>query len=142
MSGGWVDARGGVALGDGIGPTWAATAGPWRGRYDDGFAIGRAWGVGVGAGSAAGATYAFLEARRSVDLLLVGGRGAAHVGVASTGAPYLGAGAAARLRVRPTGRFVAWEIGVQGGTTVERAPESHLGLTAGLSLTAPWRTAP
>lgn len=79
----WFDLSGGLATGDlpyVAGTGWSVGLGGWAGRYDSSFALGRSWGAGARLRqdvlfTAAGPvlrTAPLLEARRGIDLLVVG----------------------------------------------------------------------
>lgn len=102
-TGGYVDVTGGFATAGG--PAFAAhlSFGAWRGKYDEDLSFGRFWGGGLTLRqdwrSGGLRTAYLLEARRGMDLVVVG----AHGFVA--GGPLLVQGGAAGEELGATGRL-------------------------------------
>lgn len=146
QSGGWVDATTALGLGGSpFGPSFGvrASAGWWRGNYDHGYLLGRAWGVGV-----AGRVDLFgpelrlapsLELRRTVDLLVIGYRWRVLVGPEWEGDD-LGVGAriGGSLKVRPN-RYIGPTVDAEAGAAWvggRLSPRFSIGL--GLEVALSW----
>ncbi len=143
-AGAWADAHAGLGVGGapaGVGFGTDSSVGVWSGRYDPDYALGRYVGVGLGLRTGPdGLLAGMLEVRRGVDLLIVGlhGFGAAGWDLGA-GAPLAEIGLGVKARVRPTGRFVGWELRLRGGAEFADTVRPVGCVTLGAAFAAPWR---
>lgn len=143
-AGAWVDAHAGLGLAGApaaVGFGSDASVGVWSGRYDPDYALGRYVGVGVGVRTGPrGHLAGLLEVRRGVDLLIMGLHGFGAVGWdLGLDAPLAEVGFGVKARVRPTGRFVGWELRVRAGAEFADQVRPVGGVTLGAAFAGPWR---
>lgn len=143
-AGAWADVHAGLGVGGapftaGFGSD--ASAGVWVGRYDPDYALGRYLGAGLGLRTGPdGLVAGMVEVRRGVDLLIVGLHGFGAAGWDFGGsAPLVEVGLGVKARVRPTGRFVGWEVRLRGGAEFADVVHPVGALTLGASFAGPWR---
>jgi hypothetical protein len=115
--GGYVDYGVGPALGRGLGTSLGV--GVWRGKYDDELSFGRFWSLGLAVSQGwdpdAIATSWMLEARRGLDLIVVGVHGFAAAGPMLLGdEPGLSARVGGALELRRTSTL-GLAVRVEGG---------------------------
>ena len=147
-SGLWADAGAGVsASGDpiAVSPGADVSIGAWFGPYDDDYAIGRYTGIGMAVrpeirGGAFAPGSAVIEVRRGIDLLVVGAHVFAAAGSTLDRDPsaVIEIGGGAKGRLRPTGRYVGWQVRARVGAAVGPRVTPEAGVTLGVEFASPW----
>jgi len=125
QQGGWIDVQPGLGLGGSpFGPSFGtrASLGWWRGNYDHGYLLGRAWGVGVATrvdlfGPELRVAPS-LEIRRMIDLLVLGFRW--------------------RVLAGPEWEDDQLGVGLRVGGTIKVRPTPTVGPTLDLEAGAAW----